>query len=64
MTQVESLWSLLKTEVLELREWPVFTDLVDAQVSVAVTIITTDYNPVSATRRPITFTNNYFKLLP
>ena len=34
-TQAESLWSRLKTEVLELREWPVFTDLADAQASIA-----------------------------
>jgi len=34
-TQAESLWSRLKTEVLELRERPVFADLVDAQASVA-----------------------------
>ena len=33
--QAESLWSRLKTEVLELRERPVFADLSDAQVSVA-----------------------------
>ena len=33
--QAESLWSRLKTEVLELREWPVFTDLSDARTSVA-----------------------------
>lgn len=33
-TQAESVWSRLKTEVLELREWPVFADLTDAQVSV------------------------------
>lgn len=33
--QAESLWSRLKTELLELREWPVFTDLADAQASVA-----------------------------
>jgi putative transposase len=33
--QAESLWSRLKTEVLEVRERPVFTDLADAQVSVA-----------------------------
>jgi len=33
--QAESLWSRLKTEVLELREWPVFVDLADAQASVA-----------------------------
>ena len=32
--QAESLWSRLKTEVLELREWPVFVDLADAQASV------------------------------
>ena len=31
----ESLWSRLQTEVLELREWPVFADLADAQASVA-----------------------------
>jgi len=30
-----SLWSRLKTELLELRDWPVFTDLADAQASVA-----------------------------
>jgi putative transposase len=34
--QAESLWSRLKTEVLELRERPVFADLADAQVSVAI----------------------------
>ena len=34
-TQAESLWSRLKTEVLELREWPVFADLADAQASTA-----------------------------
>ena len=33
--QAESLWSRLKIEVLELREWPVFADLADAQASVA-----------------------------
>jgi transposase InsO family protein len=33
--QAESLWSRLKTEVLELRERPVFADLADAQASVA-----------------------------
>ena len=33
--QAESFWSRLKTELLELREWPVFTDLADAQASVA-----------------------------
>ena len=33
--QAESLWSRLKTELLEAREWPVFTDLADAQASVA-----------------------------
>ena len=34
-TQAESLWSRLRTEVLEGREWPVFVDLADAQASVA-----------------------------
>ena len=34
-TQAESLWSRLKTEVLEIRERPVFADLADAQRSVA-----------------------------
>ena len=33
--QAESLLARLKTEVLELREWPVFADLADAQASVA-----------------------------
>jgi len=33
--QAESLWSRLKTELLELREWPVFLHLADAQASVA-----------------------------
>jgi putative transposase len=33
--QAESLWSRLKTELLEAREWPVFEDLADAQASVA-----------------------------
>ena len=32
--QAESLWSRLKTEELEAREWPVFQDLADAQQSV------------------------------
>lgn len=34
-TQAGSLWSRLKTEMLELRERPVFADLADAQHSVA-----------------------------
>jgi putative transposase len=33
--QAESLWARLKTELLAAREWPVFTDLADAQASVA-----------------------------
>ena len=33
--QAESLWSRLKTEELEARNWPVFADLADAQASVA-----------------------------
>ena len=33
--KAESLWSRLKTEVLEARDWPVFVDLADAQASVA-----------------------------
>lgn len=33
--QAESLWSRLKTEELEARDWPVFADLADAQASVA-----------------------------
>ena len=33
--QAESLWSRLKTEVLEVRERPLFADLADAQRSVA-----------------------------
>ena len=34
-TQAESLWSRLKAELLELRDWPFFADLADAQASVA-----------------------------
>jgi len=66
-TQAESLWSRLKTEVLELREWPVFADLADAQASIAdyLTItITTACTPVLATRRRIALINNHFKPLP
>ena len=33
--QAESRWSLLKTEVLEVRDWSGFSDLADTQVSVA-----------------------------
>lgn len=33
--QAESLWSRLKMEELEQRDWPVFCDLADAQHSVA-----------------------------
>ena len=33
-TQAESLWSRLKTEELEARDWLIFADLADAQVSV------------------------------
>ena len=33
--QAASLWSRLKTEVLEARDWPVFADVADAQVSIA-----------------------------
>ena len=33
--QAESLWSRLKTEVLEARDWPVFSDLADTQASIA-----------------------------
>ncbi len=33
--QAESLWSRLKTEELDRRDWPVFADLADAQASVA-----------------------------
>lgn len=33
--QAESLWSRLKTEELEARDWPVFADLADAQASIA-----------------------------
>ncbi|WP_226163442.1 IS3 family transposase [Hymenobacter terricola] len=33
--QAESLWSRLKTELLELCDWPVFTDLAGAQARVA-----------------------------
>ena len=31
----DRLWSRLKTEELEARDWPIFTNLADAQASVA-----------------------------
>ena len=31
----KALWSRLKTEELEARDWPIFADLADAQASVA-----------------------------
>ncbi|GAB2702108.1 hypothetical protein GCM10011495_39180 [Hymenobacter frigidus] len=34
-TQAESRWSRLKTEALEARDWSVFSDLADAQASIA-----------------------------
>ncbi|QKG59086.1 transposase (plasmid) [Hymenobacter sp. BRD128] len=34
--QAKSLWSRLKTEELEQRDWPVFRDLADAQHSVVI----------------------------
>ena len=34
-TRAERLWPRLKTEKLELRKWPVFADLADAQASIA-----------------------------
>ena len=65
--QAESLWSRLKTEVLEVRERSVFADLADAQRSVAdylTTTITSACTPASTTRPPITLINSFFKLLP
>ena len=70
--QAESLWSRLKTEVLERREWPVFTDLADAQASIADYFDCYNYDrlhsstctPALATRGCIVLTNNYFKPLP
>ena len=66
-TQAESPWSRLKTEVLELREWPVFADLADAKASIAdylIPTITTACTPVLATRRHIALNNSYLKPLP
>ena len=65
--QAESLWSRLKIEVLEVRERPVFANSADAQVSVAgylTTTITSTCMPALTTRRRITFTNNFFTLVP
>ena len=65
--QAESLWSRLKTEVLELRERPVFANLSDAQASVAdylTTTITSACTPVLTTRRRTILTNNFFDLTP
>jgi transposase InsO family protein len=65
--QAESLWSRLKTEVLEVRERPVFADLTDAQASVADYFdyynherlhSSIDYQP------PIILTSSFFSLMP
>ena len=66
-TQAESQWSRLKTEVLKVRERPVFANPADSQVSVAgylTTTITSTCMPALTTRRRITFTNNFFTLVP
>ena len=65
--QAESLWSRLKTEVLEGRERPVFADLADAQVSIANYFDTTTmkaYTLVSAIILPITLINSFLNLMP
>ena len=65
--QAESLWSRLKTEVLEVCERSVFADLADAQRSVAdylTTTITSACTPASTTSPPITLINSFPKLLP
>ena len=65
--QAESLWSRLKTQVLEVRERPLFADLADAQRSVA------DYSGYYNHERlrssidyqtPITLINSFFNLMP
>ena len=64
--QAESLWSRLKTEVLEDREQPVFADLANAQASVADYF---DYynherrTPVSTIKSRITLINSFFNLV-
>ncbi|RZK23359.1 MAG: hypothetical protein EOO56_05360 [Hymenobacter sp.] len=61
--QAESLWSRLKTEGLEGRERPVFTDLAGAQASAADYF--GYYNHERPTTRPrITLINNAFNLMP
>ena len=65
--QAESLWSRLETEVLELREWPVLPTWPTrrpASPTILTIITTSECTPASAIRRPITLTNNFFKLLP
>ncbi|MEJ7664438.1 MAG: integrase core domain-containing protein [Hymenobacter sp.] len=60
--QAESLWSRLKTEELEAREWPVFQDLADAQQSVATYFDYYNYERRHSaldyhTPKPFTFNN-------
>lgn len=64
--QAESLWSRLKTKVLEVRERPIFADLADVQRSVV------DYFDYyyherlhsSIARHPITLINSFFNSVP
>lgn len=67
--QAESLWSRLKTEELDAREWPVFVDLADAQTSVADYFDYYNHQPnvclpALAINCRILLTNNFFKQLP
>ncbi|AWM35176.1 hypothetical protein [Hymenobacter nivis] len=39
--QAESRWSRLKTELLELRDWPVFADLADGKLALPRILTTT-----------------------
>ena len=63
--QAVILWSRLKTEVLELREQPVFSDLTDAQASVTdylTTTTTSGSTQTLTTRHPIILINSFFNL--
>ena len=62
-----SRWLRLKTAVFEVRERPLFTDLADAQASVAdylTTTITSDCTPALVTIRLILLINSFFHQCP
>ena len=67
IAQAESLWSRLKTEVLEVRERPLFADLADAQRSVADYFDYDNHERLHSSidyQTPFTLINSFSNLMP